>query len=343
MYVLEKNRAPAMLDKNENPFSLPPSSREELRELVSHIDLNRYPDPEYTELRHVLGETYGVPPENIVVGNGGDEILWLLVIAFTRPGDAVLYPNPSFSQYRHLQGVFNLQEKSFGFSIEGNRFIPEEEKFLELLKKEDPKLVLIDSPNNPTGTVFDPNLLIRAALSTKAPFLVDEAYVDFHSSSMLELWKKGELPKNMVLLRTLSKAWGMAGLRLGFAVGDKEMVDKLNSIRSPFNVNLFTQQAAALLLRHREWVEGRILTIQYTRDAFIREANRLSRWQAFESAGNFVLLKTDHTPEVLQEAFAQAQVQVRSLNLPWEGTWIRITVGTEEDMQRVLESMKGLE
>ena len=343
MYVLEKNRTPAMLDKNENPFSLPPSSREELRELVSHIDLNRYPDPEYTELRQVLGETYGVPPENVVVGNGGDEILWLLVIAFTRPGDPVLYPNPSFSQYRHLQGVFSLQEKSFGFSIEGNRFIPEKERFLELLKKEDPKLVLMDSPNNPTGTVFDPDLLVRAALSTKAPFLVDEAYVDFHGSSMLELWKKGELPKNMVLLRTLSKAWGMAGLRLGFAVGDREMVDKLNSIRSPFNVNLFTQQAAALLLRHREWVEGRILTLQYTRNAFIREANRLSRWQAFESAGNFVLLKTDHAEELLQEAFAQAQVQVRSLSLPWEGTWIRITVGTEEDMQRVLETMKGLE
>jgi histidinol-phosphate aminotransferase len=343
MYALEKDRTPAMLDKNENPFSLPPSSREELRELVSRIELNRYPDPEYGELREILGEVYGIPPENMVLGNGGDEILWLLVIAFTQPGNTVVYPNPSFSQYFHLRKVFRLEEKTFGFSLQGNRFVPEEERFLEILEREDPKLVLVDSPNNPTGMVFSPDLLIRAATLTKAPFLVDEAYVDFHGPSMLDLWKKGALPKNMLLLRTLSKAWGMAGLRLGFAVGDKEMVDTLNGIRSPFNVNIFTQQAATLLIRHQEWVEGRILTLQYTRDAFIREANRLSRWQAFESSGNFVLLKTDLPEELFQDAFSEARVRVRSLNTPWEGTWIRITVGTEEDMQRVLESMKSLE
>ncbi len=343
MFAPHKDLSPAMLDKNENPFFLPPSSREELRELISRLEINRYPDPEYGELRHALGEAYGIPPENIVVGNGGDEILWLLVVAFTQPGNTVAYPNPSFSEYAHLRKVFSLKEKTFGFTLSGNRFIPQEEELFRILREEDPRLVLLDSPNNPTGTPLDPEFLVQAALSTKAPLLVDEAYADFHSSSMLELWKTRDLPQNMLFLRTLSKAWGMAGLRLGFVVGSREMVDKLNAIRSPFNVNVFTQQAAVLLLRHREWVEGRILTIQYTRNAFITEVNRLSRWQAFESCANFVLLKTDHSEETLKEAFGEARVQVRSLNLPWEGTWIRITVGTEEDMQRVLESMKDLE
>ena len=344
MFVTEKELSPAMLDKNENPFSLPPSSREELRELVSRLDINRYPDPTYGELRQALGEVYGIPPENIVVGNGGDEILWLLVIAFTKPGDTVVYPHPSFSQYAHLQKVFHLRERTFGFTLGKDGFAPREEECLRILREEDPALVLLDSPNNPTGTVFDPEFLIKAGFSTKAPFLVDEAYVDFHSSSMIDLWKPGVLPKNMLFLRTLSKAWGMAGLRLGFAVGEVEMVDTLNRIRSPYNVNVFTQQAATLLIRHREWVEGRILTLQYTRNAFIAEANRLARWQAFKSCGNFVLLKTEHDQEMLQKAFSEARVQVRSLeNLPWKGTWVRVTVGTEEDMQRVLESMKSLE
>jgi histidinol-phosphate aminotransferase len=337
---LAMNTGEVCLDKNENPFDLPPSPREEIRDLLSTITLNRYPEPEYRSLREALAGYVNVDANQLIVGNGGDEILFLCFLAFVKPGDVVLRLHPSFSQYSHLIRVFGARERTVPVELDSRQgtFRIDEEALLDAVAASSPKLVLLDSPNNPTGFSMEPEFLARFARLSPCPVVLDEAYIEFGGPSVLDIFKKEGFPSHALVLRTLSKAWGLAGIRLGYSVSGERICKTLNDVRGPFNVNVLTQEIAKILLHYREWMESRVYSIRYMRDRFVESMARIPGWEAFPSDGNFVLLRTAAEERFARSLFERAGIRVKFLNdLPWEGTWLRITVGREEDMRAVLD------
>ncbi|MCF7934839.1 MAG: histidinol-phosphate aminotransferase family protein [Synergistales bacterium] len=332
----------AWLDKNESPYSLPPAPREELRELLCSLDFNRYPDPDCRAVKRMLSERTGVPEQCIFVGNGSDEILQYLFLSYLNRGSRRLVRlYPSFTEYQRLARVFSADERKVPLTLEADRFHVDYAALLDVIAGNSPDLVLIDNPNNPTGLSIDCGQLEELADLSPCPVVVDEAYAEFASSSMLDRFSLQQ--KNMLILRTLSKAWGMAGLRLGYAVGPPDLIADLEAVRSPYNVGGLTQSVAGIALSYQEWMESRVYSVRYLRKQFIDTVNRISGFRAFPSEANFTLVRSSVPEQVLDEACSSASVALRRVDdLPWEGTWRRVAVGREEEMRRVLDVFQGL-
>lgn len=325
------------LDKNENPFPLPPSPREELRQILSDVSLNRYPDPEARGLRAALADYCGFPAENIIVGNGGDEILYLLLMAFGGPGARALTLEPTFSEYYHLFNIFNVQQKKVFLREETDGFSIDEEGLLDAIGTFSPHLTMIDCPNNPTGMTLSSPFLEEIIRLSPGVTLIDEAYVEFSEGSILDCYRGRELPEGTIVLRTLSKAWGLAGLRVGYAVCDPLTRDRLDRIRPPYNINSLSQAAARTVLGYREWMESRVYSLRYIRDNFVEQVNRIEGWKAFPSQSNFVLLKGPDNEGHISEALLQNRIELKKVEWPGlGGTCLRVTVGKEEEMTALL-------
>ena len=329
------------LNKNENPFDAPPALKEEIRKSLSSLRLNRYPDPDAKALKAALSEYTGFPAERIVVGNGGDEILFLLFAALIREGDRVLTLSPCFSEYNHLCKLFRAEQVKVPVVVNGKRFSFSEEAVLDVLREASPRLVLLDSPHNPTGMLLRSDFLLKVIEHSPGICLIDEAYAEFSRTSILESIK-GDLPREVAVLRTMSKAWGLAGMRVGYAMCGKHVAQVLNETRSPFNVNVMSQDIAKLMLSYREWMEGRVYAISYIRDRFVEEVNRIPGWQAFESTSNFVAVRAPLQRQQLEEFLLQQGIHVKFISVPWEGTWMRVTVGKENEMQLLISAFSDL-
>ncbi len=338
-------KTPLLLDKNENPFSLPPSPREELRQVLCQTALNRYPDGPSTRLRTRLADYLGVDPSRIMAGNGGDELLYLLFIAFAKPGGTVLTLEPSFSEYRHLSKIFRQEQRTLALRFDGSSVSLDEEAFIDAMALLSPSLILLDSPNNPTGLSLSETFLQRVVDLAPCPVVVDEAYVEFADRSLVDRYRKEEhWPSNLVVLRTLSKAWGLAGLRLGYVVAGEEILSSLEAVRPPYNVNALSQEAGQIVLGYREWMESRVFSLRYIRDHFIQEVNRLDGWTAYGSSSNFVLLQSPLSREALEALLDSEKICVKFPEIPSsENTFVRVTIGKEEEMGSLLSLLRSYE
>lgn len=337
-------KSPLLLDKNENPFSLPPSPREELRQVLCQTALNRYPDGPATRLRSLLADYLGVDSSMIMAGNGGDELLYLLFIAFTKPGGTVLTLEPSFSEYHHLSKIFRQERRTLALRFDGSSVSLDEEAFIDAMALLSPSLILLDSPNNPTGLSLSETFLQRVVDLAPCPVIVDEAYVEFADGSLVDRYRKEQWPSNLVILRTLSKAWGLAGLRLGYVVAGEEILSSLEAVRPPYNVNALSQEAGRIVLGYREWMESRVFSLRYIRDHFIQEINRLDGWTAYGSASNFVLLQSPLSRESLEALLDSEKICVKFPEIPSSGsTFVRVTVGKEEEMGNLLSLLRSYE
>ena len=325
---------PVYLDKNENPFRLPPSLREEIRQLISSVDLNRYPDPEGKKLKQVLSELTGVSEENLVIGNGGDEVLSMLFTAFVEKGSRVVSLSPTFSQYPELCWRHKAEWVPVNMEIGDKEIDFDEDLFLETVSSHSPDLILVDTPNNPTGKVISNNFLTRLAESASGVIVVDEAYGEFSSSTYLETFRNRVIPGRLCILKTLSKAWGMAGLRIGYAACSPPVRSGIEKVRDLYNVGLLSQEIAVVVLQYREWMESRVLSIRYMREQLIQAINRIPGWHAYNSDSNFVLVRSDFSKSVLRDQMEEAAIHVKSLELDTPGNWFRVSIGREDELGR---------
>jgi len=330
------------LDKNENPFELPPSPREEMRKLISNIDLNRYPDPSALRLRNKLSARLNYPQECIVVGNGGDEILSMLFAAYVKSGDRVLTTYPCFSEYSRLCRIFGAEQHVLHLDFHENEITLDVEQLLDAVARISPKLILLDNPHNPTGMFLDPAVLLETAKLSPCPFVLDEAYIEFATKSSLDVLDKN-VPSNLCILRTLSKAWGLAGLRVGYALCSEDIAMKLLDIKSPFNVNVVSQEVACIMLEYDEWMKSRVYSIRFLRDKFIEEVNELESFHAYPSQGNFVLIRTDIDREYMSTFLKEKGIRLNMLELDVDGlTWMRISIGKEDELNYVIQAFRSI-
>jgi histidinol-phosphate aminotransferase len=319
------------LDAMESPYGLPAELQREIAEAVSQVAVNRYPDPTAPALVRRLRETMGIPPGyDVLLGNGSDEIIHIIVQCVARPGATVLAPRPSFvmfSAYAVLAGM-----EYVGVPLKRD-FTLDAQAVLEAMDQCRPAVVFIAYPNNPSGNLFDEKAIARIIEAAPGLVVIDEAYNAFAGSTFMT--RLGEF-SNLVVMRTLSKL-GLAGIRLGYAAGRPEWIREFDKVRSPYNVNSLTHVVAERVLAHRELLDAQARSIVAERLRLDAELRRVPGVTVFPSAANFILVRVPDAPAVF-EGMRRRGVLVKNLDtgVPLLEGCVRLTVGTAEENRRCL-------
>jgi len=327
-----RDRRYVKLNTNENPY--PPSPRviEALHEAIGE-SLRLYPRPMADELRERAARLYQLKPENVLVGNGSDELLAILMRATLDPGATVAYPVPTYSLYDTLVTLHDGEAIRIPFPRDFS--LPQE------LVDAEASLVIVCNPNSPSGTLLSPETL-RPLLERRDRLLVlDEAYVDFASTNCLELLAEAG---NVVVLRTLSKSYSLAGMRIGLALAAAPVIAQLAKVKDSYNVNRLSIVAGAAALRDPRWMEANVRRIRRTRDALMRRLVEMG-FEVPPSQANFVMARMpgqDLGP--LYEGLRRRGVLVRYFATPDLRDALRITIGTDDEIAvllRVLGQLLG--
>lgn len=332
-YSAKDIRADVMLASNENPANLPAELREKIADRLSGFAFNRYPDPTATEVRELIAEANGLEPANVLLGNGGDEIIFNLLLAWGGPGRALLDLPPTFSMY-------GIDAESTGTRLVSiprlADFSIDEEAVLARVREGDIDIVAISNPNNPTGGLANESFLIELLESTDALVLVDEAYFEFSRHTMRPHMSRHA---NLVILRTFSKAFSLAGLRVGYMLAQADVVREVMKVRQPYSVDAFSQWVAAMVYRERVAFEQGISEALRGRDQLIHGLRIIHGVEVFESEANFVLFRVPHASALWRDLLRNYSVLVRdfSRTAGLEGC-LRVTVGTAEENRRFLDA-----
>ena len=333
-YEAEEAEGLIKLDANENPCPPPAGLMARIGSAASALELNRYPDPAAASLRRVLADRCGWTRDGILLGNGSDDLIQLLLAACGGEGATLLVPTPTFSMYRHIALVL-------GWRVEEVPLTPafelDEPELLKRASLCSPRLSVFASPNNPTGNLFDRGIMERYLRAAPGIVVIDEAYHDFAGASVVELLAGH---RNLVILQTLSKI-GLAALRLGILLADAQVVAELNKVRLPYNVGSFSQVAARTVLENPVFLEGQIRMILAERKRLAAALSRLPGVTAFPSDANFILLRTERPSRDVFEGLRRRGVLVRDLG----GSpgmlhgCLRVTVGIKAENDYFLEAM----
>jgi histidinol-phosphate aminotransferase len=334
-YDAKDVRAEVRLSANENPYNLPGEILDKLADRVrTNIDFNRYPDPMSTRLRTLIAEANGLEPGNILVGNGGDEIILDVILAWGGPGRKLVDLPPTFSMYgidARMTGTAVIEiPRTADFDVDGPAL-------LAAIKDEDPDIVVVSNPNNPTGTMAPETLLIDVLNATDALVLVDEAYFEFSRQTMRPHLERH---RNLVILRTFSKAFSLAGLRAGYLLAHEDVIRELTKVRQPYSVNRFTQEAAAMTFRERVVFEAGIRETMRIRDRIMHGLGEIPGGEVFPSEANFVLFRVQQASAVWRDLLHDHSVLVRDPSrTPGLEDCLRVTVGSEDEVERFLTAM----
>ncbi len=315
------HEATVLLDANENPYNNP---------------YNRYPDPLQTELKNVLAKVKMVQAEQICLGNGSDEIIDLLFRCFCRPGiDNVVAIEPTYGMYKVCADINDVEYRPV---LLDDEFQIKAEALLDACD-DNTKLIWICSPNNPTGNLIDDNEIEQVADNFDGIVVVDEAYSDF--ARMVPFRLKLARYQNMVVLNTMSKAWGCAGIRLGMAFARKEIIDVFNKVKYPYNVNTLTQKYALDMLKDPYKVEKWVNNIVVERGRMINAFQILSMCQkVYSTDANFFLAKMDDAQAVYDYLVGKGIIVRNRTNVRLCSNCLRVTIGTRNENNELLAALR---
>jgi histidinol-phosphate aminotransferase len=322
------------LDAMENPYALPADLQRVLGDALAEAAINRYPDPSPAALKSLLRAKLELPGDaEILLGNGSDEIIQILCQAVARPGAVVLGVEPSFVMYRVSAAAAGLRYE--GVQLRSD-FSIDEAALNDAIDTHRPALLFLACPNNPTGNLFDPEVVRRVIARAPGLVVIDEAYHAFANATYL-----GEIARarNVVVMRTLSKL-GLAGLRLGFLVGSAEWLGELDKLRLPYNVNALTQIAATVALEHLDVLVGQARAILAERSPLAASLARLPGVTVFPSDANFITFRVPSATETFAGLKAR-KVLIKNLHgaHPLLANCLRVTVGTPDENRAFLDAL----
>ena len=329
-----KARRVVKLNTNENPY--PPSPR--CTEVLARFDLEhlrRYPDPEFAALRTALARLVGADPECVFVGNGSDEVLSVAAKTFVENDEAIGSLDPSYSLYRTLAAIRDVKWVGLPLEASGDRGAWEE------LKERRVSLFLWTNPNAPTGTFAEPAAIAAFARRFRGVVIVDEAYADFSRTNCLPL-ATASGNRNLIVMRTFSKSYSLAGLRVGWCVGPKDLIAALYKVKDSYNVDAIAQAVALAAVRDQAWMKANVAKVVRTRTWFVERLVR-DGWDVLPSESNFVFARPPHTPA--RDVFAalrERSIFVRYFPGPKTGDRLRITIGTDAQMRKLLAALKRI-
>ena len=321
------------LDAMENPYPLPAAMRRELGEYLSRVDLNRYPDPTGRKLRELLAKKMNVPAGmEILLGNGSDDLIQIVTFAMARPGAAVMFPAPTFVMYAMDATLSGMKPLRYALRED---FTLDRDAFVARVKAEQPALIFIAYPNNPTGILYPEEDIAAVLRAAQGLVVLDEAYHVFAQKSFMP--RLAEFP-NLAVMRTVSKL-GLAGIRLGYLVGRPEWIGEFNKVRQAYNVNVLTQAAATFVLERLEVLEEQAAKIRADRAGLGQALAALPGVTVFPSEANFFLVRVPDADRAF-EALRRQGVLVRNLNGPGLKNCLRITVGTPDENRILLTALR---
>jgi histidinol-phosphate aminotransferase len=329
-------QAEVRLNTNESPFAPPEAWRAELLATLAEISFHRYPDRPATELRQAVADLHGVTPAEVFCANGSNEVLQSVLLAFGGPGRRALLFEPTYALHSHIARITGTEV------VEGSRdddFLIDPDEAKALLDSQRPDVTFLCSPNNPTGRAE--NLHTVAAVAAFAPGLlvVDEAYGQFAPRSALEL--RGPAHPGLVVTRTFSKTWALAGARLGYLVADPAVVTACEAVVLPYHLSAQTQAAGLLALRHVPEMEARVARITEERGRVAAALGDLPV-DSWPSDANFILFRPrDRDADEVWRALLAQSVLIRNC-ASWEGLkgCLRVTIGTAEENECFLHALK---
>lgn len=328
--------AKQLMSANENPSNVPEEVQLEIRKALKNFPFNRYPDPLANELRDLIAQANGLTRDNVLLGNGGDELLFNFALAWGGPGRTFLNLPPTFSVYEanaKLVGttVVNIPRKE-NFDID-------EEVVLDRVAKGDIDFIMITSPNNPTGKLAHGAFVRDLLNSTDALVMVDEAYFEFSRSTMRPLLDEHE---NLVILRTFSKAFSLAGVRLGYILANQAVIREFIKVRQPYSVDAVSQAIGCAVFRNRALFEPGINQIIEQREFLIEELRNLPGVEVFDSDSNYILIRLAHAAQVWQELYERGILIRDFSSAPMLENCLRISVGLPEENAALLAVLKDI-
>lgn len=325
------------LDANESPYDFPPEVIDDINAGLGAQAFNRYPDPLADDLRAALAAYTGTARECILAGNGGDEIIQNLILTFAT-GGKVFITSPTFAMYEvhsliaGAEPVFIQRQEDSGFAIDAGEIIRQE-------NETGARLIFICSPNNPTANETAREELAAVLQNTKSLVVVDEAYVEFGGQTCVPLLK--EYP-NLAIIRSFSKSFGMAGLRVGYLLAHPGVIAEIMRIKQPFNLNNYSQQAALAVLGHLPLFQARIENIIEKRDRQLKEMGLIKGIQVLPSATNFITFKSRRPAADVQRELLNKGVLIRNASAPGFENYLRAAVGTSQENEIFLKSLREL-
>lgn len=320
------------LDAMENPHAMPARLRTAWLKRLNEVEINRYPDADMHALRRKIAGRDGVAAEQVLIGNGSDEIIQMLLMA-ADPG-ACVTPAPTFVMYglisRWLKRPLSTAPLSKDFSLDAKTF-------LEVCSREKAAIVFLACPNNPTGNMWPEETIRQIAKGFRGLVVIDEAYRPFASRTHTQL-----IAPNVLILRTFSKV-GWAGLRLGYALGDADTIAQLNKVRLPYNINALTQASATFLLDHFQVFEKQALEIRAERTRVAAALTKLNGVDVFPSESNFLLLRVPDANETFAQLMNRG-ILIKNMHGQDDllNHCLRVTIGTKKENNQFLAALKEI-
>lgn len=310
------------LDANENPYN---------------SGVNRYPDPQQASVKSILAKQHGVSQDQMLLGNGSDEVLDLIFRAFCEPKvDNVISLPPTYGMYGVLANINAVENREVLLSTD---FQPQIEKIFQAVDN-NTKIIFLCSPNNPTGNSFSEESVTALLEQFKGLIVIDEAYIDFSDK---ESWlKKMDQYPNLIITQTLSKAYGLAGIRLGICYASKEIIAILNKIKPPYNVNELTQKRALERLDDTNAIKHEIASIIEQREELLKVLLDIKYVEKiYPTEANFILIKVDNANKRYDDLIAKGIVIRNRTTQPLCENTLRLTIGTEEENKKLIEALKA--
>jgi len=326
------------LDAMENPFLLPVKLQQEILEVISGAEINRYPDPDASDLKKSLREAMDIPESmEIMLGNGSDELIQIIALAVAHSGKTILAPEPGFVMYKIIADTVGANY--VGVDLNHDDFSLDSEAMLSAIERHEPAVVFLAYPNNPTGNLFDEESINEIIHAAPGLVVVDEAYSAFSEKSFMQ--RLGEFD-NLVVMRTLSKS-GLAGLRLGILTGPALWLEQLDKLRLPYNINILSQKLAELILSRYEILEQQAEIICINRSGLFEQLLAIEGVFPWQSSANFILFKsTDKSADEISAALLKQGILIKnvSASFPVLEDCLRVTVGTEDENEAFVVALK---
>jgi histidinol-phosphate aminotransferase len=318
------------LNTNENPYPPSPEVLEAIKNITGE-QIRKYPQPLGDKFRETAAKVLDVAPANIICANGGDDLLNMAIRAFCDENRAVAYPTPTYSLYPVLAQAQNCPIIEIPFDEEFNLPVK--------LASSGAALTIVCNPNAPSGTFIPKEELAQLAGEIKSVLLLDEAYVDFAEDNCLELVKKFD---NVIILRSMSKGYSLAGMRFGFGIANEDLIKGLLKVKDSYNVDTVAIAAATAALADQQYFRNNVQKIKIERKALTEELNKLG-FEAFESQANFILAKPTKARAIdIYEKLKNRNIYVRYWAYPDIKDKLRITVGSSEQNEKLIEALKEI-
>lgn len=334
-YTLEPREAEAKLDQNESPFDFPAELKAKVLERIAERSWNLYPDFELTRIRSEIGKLYGRNVDEILAGNGSNELIFATLTTLVAPGREVIFPSPTFPLYEKIATIAGGKIHPVPFDVTTGR-LPISEIIAAAARCQAPPVIVVCSPNNPTGGALERGDLDRL-LETGAAVVLDRAYGDFAFDQLPPRHER------LFVFSTFSKAWGLAGLRIGWVTSTAGNMREIRKVKLPYNLNFVSEEIAVAAIEAVGIKDAHVQTIVAERERMIAAMRSIDGVIPYPSQANFIAFESPLAPLALFESLHREGILIRNVSsYPGMSRALRVSVGTPQENDRFIESLKGI-